>query len=77
MTSSSQPRVPVDIDADLYSVLEARAKDNSRAVSDFVDEAVRDLLQDLEDLQVFEERAGEEPIPLEEFIRDMKEDGEL
>ena len=71
-------RETVDIDPGLFRALEARAATTDCAVSDLVDDAVRQSLrEDEEDIAVFDERAAEPDLPFEEVLGDLHRRGRL
>jgi len=55
-----------------------KAAANDMSISEIVNRAVRDSLdEDAEDLAIFEERKNEPTRPYDEFVRDMKRRGKL
>ena len=71
-------RVTIYLEPDLHKALRLKSVETSRAVSDLVNEAVREaLLEDAEDLAGFEERAAEPLISYEEMVKRLKKDGRL
>ena len=74
----ASPPATVPVDPALYDALRAHASESGRSVADLVDEAVRVLLaEDAEDLAALDDRAGEEPVPFEDFVADLRARGEL
>ena len=71
-------RTTVYLDADLHKALRLIAVENSRTVSDLVNEAVREsLAEDAEDLLAFDERADEPLISYDEMVKRLKKDGRI
>ena len=69
-------RTTIYLDPDLHKALRLKAIDNSKSMSEIINEAIRQALaEDAEDLAAFEERANETPIPYDEFVKRLKEDG--
>jgi len=55
-----------------------KAVETSRSVSELVNDAVREsLAEDAEDIQAFEERAGESLIAYDEMIKRLRRDGRI
>jgi hypothetical protein len=70
--------VKIQFDPDVLEALEARAAEIHESVSQLVNEAVRArLAEDLEDLAVFDERADEPEVPLDEVLADLRARGRL
>jgi hypothetical protein len=62
----------------LYDELRVRAAECELSISDYVNRAVRDAIdEDLADLATLEERRNEPGIPFEDFVADMKRRGRL
>ena len=62
----------------LYDALRVRAAESELSISDYVNRAVRDAIdEDLADLATLEERRNEPTIPFEDFVADMKRRGRL
>ena len=77
MTASSK-RATVYFDAALHRALRLKAAETERTLSDLVNEAVRQcLLEDAEDLEAFESRAGEPNLPFEDVVRALKRSGSI
>ena len=61
-----------------YEALRVRASEAEVSISDYVNRAVLDAIdEDLYDLAIIEERRNEPGIPLEDVIADMKRRGRL
>lgn len=77
MTASSK-RATVYFDAQLHRALRLKAAETERSLSDLVNEAVRQsLLEDAEDLEAFESRAGEPNLRFEDVVRALKRSGSI
>ena len=77
MTTTAR-RATVYLDPVLHKALRLKAVETSRSVSDLVNEAVREALdEDAEDLAAFEERAGESSISYDEMVKRLKRDGRI
>jgi hypothetical protein len=62
------------LDSDLHRALRVKAAETDRTISDLVNEAVRlGLVEDAEDLAVFEERAHEPNLSFEDVLKDLKQ----
>jgi plasmid stability protein len=71
-------RTTVQLEAALHEAVRLRAAADQRSISDIVNDALREALrEDEEDLAAFEERAGDELLSYEEFLRRLKADGTL
>jgi plasmid stability protein len=71
-------RSTVYFEPDLHQALRIKAASTHRSVSEVVNEAVRlALSEDQEDLQAFEDRAGEATMSYEELLKDLKKHGKL
>jgi len=74
--STVTKRATVYFDPVMHRVLQHKALETSRSVSDLVNDAVRQYLaEDAEDLAAFEDRAAEALIPYEVMLRELKADG--
>ncbi|MDQ7840822.1 MAG: CopG family transcriptional regulator [bacterium] len=71
-------RSTVYFEPDLHRALRLKAAHTRRSVSELVNEAVRQALQeDQEDLAAFEERAGEPMLSYEQLLKDLKKHGKI
>jgi hypothetical protein len=71
-------RATVYFEEDIHKALKVKAAEVSTSVSDLVNSAIRDSLEeDLEDLQAFREREDEPTIDFEKFLKQLKKDGKL
>jgi predicted DNA-binding protein len=59
----------IQLPGDAETRLETLAKANGRTSAYYAQEAILDCLEDLEDLQIAEERKFEETVPLEEVMK--------
>jgi len=74
--STKTKRSTIYFDPVLHRVLRIKAAETSRSVSDLVNDAVREnLLEDAEDLAVFEERSAEPLISYEDMLKRLRADG--
>lgn len=66
------------LDEDLPKALKLRSVESATTLSDFVNEAVEDALdEDLEDLESFRDRESEPSVDVETFLRGLKKHGKL
>lgn len=71
-------RSTVYFEPDLHRALRLKAVHTRRSVSELVNEAVRQALQeDQEDLAAFEERAGEPTLSYEQLLKDLRKHGKI
>ncbi|UCD09160.1 MAG: ribbon-helix-helix protein, CopG family [Dehalococcoidales bacterium] len=71
-------RTTIYLDDDLHKALRLKAIENSRTVSDLVNEAVRQsLTEDAEDITAFAERVNEPLISYDEMVLKLKKDGRI
>ena len=71
-------RSTVYFEPEVHQALRLKAAHTHRSVSDLVNEAVRNALQeDQEDLAAFDERAGESTMTYEELLNDLKSPGKI
>lgn len=77
MTTKSK-RATVYFDPALHKALRLKAAETEQSMSDLVNEAVRILLaEDAEDLAALRDRENEPTISFEDFVRELKDRGEL
>lgn len=68
----------VYLDEDLHRVLKLRAAEGAGTISEFVNRAVREALEEeAEELEILAERRREPTIPFEEALRRLRRDGRL
>ena len=71
-------RSTVYFEPEVHQALRLKAAHTHRSVSDLVNEAVRNALQeDQEDLAAFDERIGEPTMTYEELLNDLKSPGKV
>jgi predicted transcriptional regulator len=71
-------RATIYLDPELHKALKLKAVETSRSVSELVNAAIRETLSgDAEDLEAFEERAGESLISYDEMVKRLKKDGSV
>ena len=71
-------RATVYFEEDLHTALKLKAVETNTSVSDLVNVAIKEvLLEDLEDLNSFEERKSETPIRFEDFVKELKANGRI
>lgn len=71
-------RATIYFEEDIHKALKVKAAEVSTSVSNLVNEVMRSsLLEDLEDLDAFEERRNEPTMDFEQFLKKLKEDGKL
>ena len=74
-------RSTVYFEPEVHQALRLKAAHTHRSVSDLVNEAVRNALQedqeDQEDLAAFDERAGEPTMTYAELLNDLKSPGKI
>jgi len=71
-------RSTVYFEPEVHQALRLKAAHTHRSVSDLVNEAVRNALQeDQEDLAAFDERAGEPTMTYEKLLNDLKSPGKV
>jgi hypothetical protein len=71
-------RTTIYFDPDLHKALKLKALETSRSITDLVNQSVRDALsEDIEDINVFEERKNEALISYEQMLRKLKKNGTI
>jgi len=71
-------RSTIYFEPDLHRALRIKSAHTQRSLSQLVNEAVRQALQeDPEDLEVFDARAKEPLISYEELLKDLKKHGNI
>jgi len=71
-------RATVYFDPAMHRALQHKAMETSRSLSDLVNDAVREtLIEDAEDLAVFEERINEPLVSYEAMLKELKASGRL
>ncbi len=76
--STLTKRSTVYLDPVLHKALRMQSVETSRSVSELINDAIRDeLAEDAQDLQMFDERAGEPTLRFEDFVKGLKRDGTI
>ena len=76
--SDASKRSTIYFEPEVHQALRLKAAVTHRSVSDLVNEAVRNVLQeDQEDLEAFKNRISEPTITYEELLNDLKAHGKL
>ena len=71
-------RATVYFDSDIHKALRLKAATTETSVSDLVNRAVRQLLEeDREDLRAIEDRVAEPTITYEALLEDLKANGKI
>lgn len=71
-------RATVYFDEDVHRALRLKAAASDRTLSEMVNEAVKlSLLEDAEDLAVFDARRGEPSMAFEDFVKTLKKRGAI
>ena len=76
--STLSKRSTIYLDPALHQALRLKALETSRSMSEIINEAVREALDDdAEDLAAFEERADEPLISYEQMVKRLRKDGRI
>lgn len=76
--SETTKRTTIYIDPTLHKALKLKAVEMSCSMSDLINKAIREsLVEDVEDLSAFNDRARESLISYEEMVKRLKNDGRL
>jgi len=71
-------RATIYFDEDVHRALRLKAAASDRTLSEMVNEAVKlSLLEDAEDLAVFDARRGEPSVMFEDFVKTLKKRGAI
>jgi len=71
-------RTTITINDKIYKTLKLRAVESGESVSAMIEDAVKyQILEDLEDIQAFEERKDEPALDFKTFVAELKADGLL
>jgi len=66
------------LDDRIHKALRMKSAETSRSMSDLVNEALEaNLLEDLEDIEVWRERRNDPRVGFEDFVRQLEKDGVL
>ena len=78
MSRDATKRATVYIERELHKALKLKAVEVERSISELINDAVRQSLdEDSEDLNAFEERAHEKSIPFEQALKKLKARGKI
>lgn len=76
--SNLSKRSTIYFDPELHRALKIKSVTSSRSVSELVDEALRQVMnEDQEDLQVCNERCNEQNISYEALLEELKQHGKI
>lgn len=76
--ATKSKRTTVYFDPALHRALRLKAVETDQSLSDLVNAAVREtLVEDSNDLEAFETRAGEPSLSFEDVLKDLKRRGKL
>ena len=71
-------RATIYLEPDLHRALRLKALETSRSISDIVNESLKQALaEDADDLAAFDERAAEQLLSYEAFVKELKANGRL
>jgi len=71
-------RSTIYLDPTLHHALRLKALETSCSMSKIINDALREaLVEDANDLAVFEERAGEPIVSYEQMLKRLKQDGRI
>ncbi len=76
--SNLSKRSTMYFDPSIHQALKVKSVTSSRSVSELVDEALRQLMnEDQEDLEAYAQRKDEPDINYEELLNDLKQHGKI
>ena len=76
--SNLSKRSTIYFDPSIHQALKVKSVTSSRSVSELVDEALRQLMnEDQEDLEAYAKRKDEPDISYEELLNDLKQHGKI
>ncbi|MBK6958397.1 MAG: hypothetical protein U1D41_12200 [Nitrosomonas sp.] len=76
--SNLSKRSTIYFDPSIHQALKVKSVTSSRSVSELVDEALRQLMnEDQEDLEAYAQRKDEPDINYEELLNDLKQHGKI
>ena len=76
--SNLSKRWTIYFDPSIHQALKVKSVTSSRSVSELVDEALRQLMnEDQEDLEAYAQRKDEPDINYEELLNDLKQHGKI
>ena len=71
-------RATIYLEPDLHKALRLKAVETATSVSKLVNKAVREaIVEDAEDIEAFEGRAGEPLVSYDEMVKRLRKDGRL
>jgi adenylate cyclase len=71
-------RATVYLEPTLHHALRLKSIETSRSLSELLNDAVRnDLVEDAEDLRIFDARKNEPTIKFEDFVKELKRNGKI
>lgn len=71
-------RATIYFDETLHQALKVKAAEIDSSISELVNQAVRQsLIEDAEDLEIFEKRKEEPETSFEDFVKELKRNGKL
>jgi len=66
------------LEESIHRALRLKAAETRQSMSELVNDALKaSLVEDLEDIDTWQERKGDETVSFEDFVRLLKEDGVL
>ena len=75
---SDPKRTTIYFEPEIHKALRLKSAVSERSISEMVNDAVRtSLAEDAEDLAAFDDRAGEQTIDFEDFVKKMRRSGKL
>ncbi|HUU03059.1 MAG TPA: CopG family transcriptional regulator [Myxococcota bacterium] len=76
--SNLTKRATVYLEPELHRALRLKSIETSRSMSDLINDAVRDeLVEDADDLAVFDARKKEPLLAFEDFLKELKRNGTI
>ena len=71
-------RATVYLEPTLHKALRLKSFETSRSVSDLLNDAIRaELAEDADDLNVFDVRKNEPTMAFEDFVKELKRNGQI
>lgn len=71
-------RATIYLDPSVHQILRVKAVETDQSISEIVNDALlRELMEDGEDLAIFEKRAKEPTISYEDLLKKLKADGKI
>lgn len=76
--ATANKRATIYLDPSLHKALRIKSAETSRSMSELVNEAIRQaLVEDAEDLAIFEKRATEKLVSYEDMVKELKKYGHI